>query len=105
MNGGNLMAREGIILNKKLLTDKVADEFELTKKLSGEILDFMLEEATDALREGGTVVMSGFGKFEVRHRPERPGINPATKERITIKASNTPAFKAAKGLRDAVNED
>lgn len=92
------------ILNKKLLTDRIAEEFEKTKKESGEIVNFVLDEFTAMLAEGGTVEMSGFGKFEVRHRPERPGINPATKERITIKASNTPAFRAAKALREAVNE-
>ncbi len=92
------------ILNKKLLTDRIAEEFDKTKKESGEIVNFVLDEFTEMLKEGGTVEMSGFGKFEVRHRPERPGINPATKERITIKASNTPAFRAAKALKDAVNE-
>ncbi len=92
------------ILNKKLLTDKIAEEFDKTKKESGEIVNFVLEEFTAMLAKGGTVEMSGFEKFEVRHRPERPGINPATKERITIKASNTPAFRAAKALREAVNE-
>ncbi len=92
------------ILNKKLLTDRIAEEFDKTKKESGEIVNFVLDEFTEMLAEGGTVEMSGFGKFEVRHRPERPGINPATKERITIKASNTPAFRAAKALKDAVNE-
>lgn len=92
------------ILNKKLLTDRIAEEFDKTKKESGEIVNFVLDEFTEMLKEGGTVEMSGFGKFEVRHRPERPGINPATKERITIKASNTPVFRAAKALKDAVNE-
>lgn len=92
------------ILNKKRLSDKIAEEFDKTKKESAEIVNFVLEEMTQALADGGTVELSAFGKFEVRHRPERPGINPATKERITIKASNTPAFRAAKALKDAVNE-
>ncbi len=92
------------ILNKKLLSDKISDEFDKTKKESAEIVNFILDEITNTLAKGGTVELSAFGKFEVRHRPERPGINPATKERITIKASNTPAFRAAKALKDAVNE-
>lgn len=92
------------ILNKKLLSDKISDEFDKTKKESAEIVNFILDEITNTLAKGGTVELSAFGKFEVRHRPERPGINPATKERITIKASNTPAFRAAKALREAVNE-
>ncbi len=92
------------VLNKKALVDSIAEEFDSTKKEATEIVNFVLDSFTATLAKGGTVELSGFGKFEVRHRPERPGINPATKERITIKASNTPAFRAAKALRDAVNE-
>lgn len=92
------------VLNKKALADNLAEEFNSTKKEATEIVNYVLEAFTETLAAGGTVELSGFGKFEVRHRPERPGINPATKERITIKASNTPAFRAAKALKDAVNE-
>lgn len=92
------------VLNKKTLADNIAEEFNSTKKEANEIVNYVLDAFTETLAAGGTVELSGFGKFEVRHRPERPGINPATKERITIKASNTPAFRAAKALKDAVNE-
>ena len=50
----------------------------------------------------GKVDISGFGKFEVKTRAERVGINPATKEKITVPASKTPGFKASKSLKDAV---
>ena len=93
-----------MILNKKALSDKIAEDFDKTKVEASEIVDFIIDEATAMLAKGGTVELFGFGKFLVRHRPERPGINPATKERITIKASNAPAFKASKRLRDAVNQ-
>lgn len=92
------------VLNKKALADNIAEEFDKTKKESADIVNYIIDAVTATLAEGGTVELSGFGKFEVRHRPERPGINPATKERITIKASNTPAFRAAKALKDAVNQ-
>ncbi|NLY63220.1 MAG: HU family DNA-binding protein [Erysipelothrix sp.] len=92
------------VLNKKALSENIAEEFDFTKKVGTEIVNYVLETFTEVLAKGGTVELSGFGKFEVRHRPERPGINPATKERIVIKASNSPAFKAAKGLKDAVNQ-
>lgn len=92
------------VLNKKVLSENVAEQFELTKKSGTEIVNYILESITENLANGGTVELSGFGKFEVRHRPERPGINPATKERIVIKASNSAAFKPAKALKDAVNK-
>lgn len=35
--------------------------------------------------------------------PAREGINPATKEKITIAAANVPKFKAGKALKEALN--
>ena len=54
------------------------------------------------LVNGNKVDISGFGKFEVKTRAERTGINPATKETIQIPASKAPGFKAAKALKEAV---
>ncbi len=90
------------LLNKKLLTETVASKFNFTKKAAGEIVDTIFDEIQSTLAEGGKVDISGFGKFEVKVRPERMGINPATKERITVPASKAPAFKAAKALKEAV---
>ncbi|NNE04824.1 MAG: HU family DNA-binding protein, partial [Xanthomonadales bacterium] len=55
------------------------------------------------LQQGNTVSLVGFGTFTVRHRAARSGRNPRTGETIQIKASNNPAFKAGKALKDAVN--
>lgn len=93
------------ILNKKELTDRIAEEYNMQKNESEELIEFILDKITETLRQDGEVSLFGFGKFTVRHRRERPGINPATKERITIKASNAVAFRSAKALKDAVNED
>ena len=46
--------------------------------------------------------ISGFGKFEVKSRPARTGVNPKTREKIQIPESKSPSFKAAKALKDAV---
>jgi len=48
------------------------------------------------------VTIAGFGTFKVTHRGAREGINPQTKERITIQAVNTPKFTAGKRLKEAV---
>jgi DNA-binding protein HU-beta len=45
----------------------------------------------------------GFGSFAVKDRAERTGLNPQTGGEITIAAAKIPAFKAGKGLNDAVN--
>ncbi len=89
--------------NKKVLIDVIVEETGMTKKAAGDTLDLVFNTIANALKDGHKVDISGFGKFEVKHRPERKGINPATKESITIKASNAPAFKASKTLKDFVN--
>ena len=52
--------------------------------------------------EGETTTISGFGTFEVRERAERQGINPRTREPITIAASRSIVFKPGKSLKDTL---
>ena len=90
------------VVNKKALTELLADNQNITKKNAAEIVDFVFDTIKSELSQGNTVDLSGFGKFEVKTRGERTGVNPKTKERIVVKASKSPAFKASKTLKDAV---
>lgn len=90
-------------LNKKALADKLAEKLDITKKEAGLFIDSFIEEVVDALKDGAKVDLSGFGKFEVKERAAREGINPQTKEKILVKASKKASFKPAKALKDAVN--
>jgi len=89
-------------LNKKALVERIAGATNKTKKETNEFFETVFSEITDALKEGNRVDISGFGKFEVKDRKERKGINPVTKESIIIPATKTPAFKASKSLKEAV---
>ncbi len=89
-------------MNKKSLAEAIVTKLGMTKKDAAVAVDTVFEEISSTLAEGGKVDISGFGKFEVTERAERVGINPATKEKITIPASKSPKFKAAKALKDAV---
>ena len=55
-----------------------------------------------AMTEGEKITISGFGTFEVRERAERQGINPRTREPITIAASRSIVFKPGKSLKDTL---
>ena len=57
-----------------------------------------------SLKNDEKVQLVGFGSFETKHRAERTGRNPKTKESITIAASKVPTFKAGKAFKDAVAE-
>lgn len=89
-------------LNKKSLIDVVATKLDVTKKDATVAVETVFETITASLVEGNKVDISGFGKFEVKTRAARTGINPATKETIEIPETKAPAFKAAKALKEAV---
>jgi len=86
---------------KKDLVDKIAS-VGLTKKQAAAALDATLEAIADSLKSGEPVLLTGFGKFEVRTRAARTGINPKTLAKIKLPATKVPAFKAGKALRAAV---
>ncbi len=89
-------------LNKKALIEKVAEKNELTKKAAGEVIDTIIDEMVEALKSGDKVDLPGFGKFSVKTRSARTGINPLTKAKIEIPETKVPGFKAAKALKEAV---
>lgn len=67
------------------------------------VLSTIVEQITQSLERGQQVSIVGFGTFSLKHRGARTGRNPKTGETVKISASNVPAFKAGKALKDAVN--
>ena len=96
------MSKAILVKSKKDIVERVAENCGLTKKAAETVVAEVFDEIIDTLRDGGEISISGFGKFEVKERAAREGINPATKEKISIEASRTPGIKAAKALTDAV---
>ncbi len=90
-------------MNKSDLVDAIAADSGLSKADAGRALDGFTSAVTAALKGGDSVSLVGFGTFAVKRRDARAGRNPRTGETIQIKASNNPAFKAGKALKDAVN--
>lgn len=90
-------------MTKSELSAQVAAQASLTRASADAAVNAVFSAITDALANGETVTLTGFGTFTVRSREAREGRNPRTGESITIAASRVPAFKAGKVLRDAVN--
>ena len=90
-------------MNKTELVAAIAEKTRLSKADADKAVKAFIEVVGDELADGGKVQLAGFGTFEIAERPERQGINPRTKETITIAASKAPKFKAMKGLKDKVN--
>ena len=89
-------------INKEMLVEMVANKIGQTKKEMEVVVDAVVDVITDALHQDRKVTIAGFGTFKVTHRGAREGINPQTKQRITIQAVNTPKFTAGKRLKEAV---
>jgi len=90
-------------MNKAELIEAMADAADISKAAAGRALDGMVDAITNAMKDGDTLSLVGFGTFSVKERAARDGRNPQTGETIKIKASKIPSFKAGKALKDAVN--
>ena len=90
-------------MNKAELVEAVAAAANLSKADAGRAVDAVVSGIASSLQGGEQVSIVGFGTFSVKRRAARSGRNPRTGEAIQIQASNVPALKAGKALRDAVN--
>jgi len=91
-------------MTKQDLIERVASQVGLTKADAGRALEAVLGAIESTLARGEKVTVTGFGTFEVRQRAARMGRNPQTGAPIHIPATKTPAFRAGKGLKDAVRQ-
>ncbi len=81
-------------MNKTDLVEKIAAGADISKVEAKKALEATLDAIKAALIEGDKVALVGFGTFSVTERPAHEGINPATKEKITIAAKKIAKFKA-----------
>ena len=89
-------------MNKSDLIAAVAESADISKAAASRAVEATLDSISGALKEGSDVTLIGFGTFTVRKRAARNGRDPRTGKTIKIKASKVPAFRAGKGLKDAV---
>ncbi len=91
-------------MSKGDLITAIANRAGLTKKAAGDALEAFIDTVTGELTNGEQVTITGFGTFKVSHRAARTGVNPQNpSQKIQIKASKVPTFKAGKNLKDSVN--
>lgn len=89
-------------MNKAELIATMAETSSVSKKDTEQVLNAFIATVQKTLKQDGKVQIPGFGSFEVRERAARSGRNPLTGEAIEIAAAKAPAFKAGKGLKDAI---
>lgn len=90
-------------MNKKGLVEAVMKTAEIDTKAAAErAVEAVFDSIVKTLGHGEEVAIAGFGTFRVAKRAAREGRNPKTGEKIQIKASIKPKFRAGKLLKEAV---
>jgi DNA-binding protein HU-beta len=104
MKGNQTMAQAKTteVVGKQELVKRVAEATNVTQKQAGEIFDATLTAIKEALQAGDEVRLIGFGTFAVRESAERSGVNPRTREPMTIPAKERVRFSPGKELSEAV---
>ena len=92
-------------LTKAELAELLFEKVGLNKREAKDMVDTFFEEIRHALQRGDSVKLSGFGNFQLRDKPQRPGRNPKTGEAIPITARRVVTFHASQKLKAVVEGD
>ena len=87
------------------LADLLFEKVGLNKREAKDMVESFYEEVRIALQNGDGVKLSGFGNFQLRDKPERPGRNPKTGEEIPITARRVVTFHASQKLKALVEKN
>lgn len=91
-------------LTKPMLIRRLAEQTGLTQREVAALVEAQLELIQATVAKGGEVMLSGFGSFELHSRKARRGINPNTGEKLNVKATKTPHFKAGVHFKQRVRQ-
>lgn len=97
-----LKEKELPTLTKAELAEMLFEQVGLNKREAKDMVETFFDEIRDCLRRGEAVKLSGFGNFQLRDKPQRPGRNPRTGEAIPIAARRVVTFHSSQKLRALV---
>ncbi|MGV9313170.1 HU family DNA-binding protein [Streptomyces sp. NPDC003691] len=89
-------------MNKAQLVEAIADKLG-GRQQAADAVDAVLDAIVRAVVGGDRVSVTGFGSFEKVERPARYARNPQTGERVRVKKTSVPRFRAGQGFKDLVS--
>ena len=98
----NAIQGSRMTLTKAELADLLFEKVGLNKREAKDMVEAFFEEIASTLEKGDGVKLSGFGNFDLREKPQRPGRNPKTGEEALIKARRVVTFHASAKVKAAV---
>ena len=93
---------DALTLTKAELAEMLFERVGLNKREAKDMVETFFDEIRGALERGESVKLSGFGNFQLRDKPQRPGRNPKTGEEIPISARRVVTFHASQKLKTLI---
>ncbi|MEN8134983.1 MAG: integration host factor subunit alpha [Thermodesulfobacteriota bacterium] len=90
-------------ITKADLVQNVYQKHDLTKAQAAEAVESFLQIAKGCLVAGDDLLISGFGKFNVKKKKSRRGRNPQTGKELVLEARQVVTFKPSGILRERIN--
>ncbi len=90
-------------MKKADLLAKISEDAGLTKVQAEAAVKSFVDAIEATLKADEKFSLLGLGTFTKNHRPAREGRNPATGQKMQIKAKNVVKFKPGKALSESVN--
>jgi integration host factor subunit alpha len=97
------MRRQSVTINKAHLVERISVNCGYSKKRSSELLESLMETIKATLESGENVLISGFGKFNVKYKAARKGRNPQTGRVLILEERRNLTFGCSEKLRDKLN--
>ncbi len=90
-------------MNKSGLIEVLAEQVDITKKQSEQIVNIVFDSMKNALIQGDRIEIRGYGSFVVKHYEAYTGRNPKTGDKVYVPPKKLPFFKVGKELRERVD--
>ena len=90
-------------LTKNQIVQNIIKETGITKRKAVDTVEHLLEIVKSSLASGEEVLVSGFGKFNVKSKYQRKGRNPSSGEDLMLDARRVVTFRCSGKLRDKIN--
>ena len=91
-------------LTKETIINSIYNQVGLSKSQSRIVVERLLEIIKETLKNGENILISGFGKFEIKEKSARRGRNPQTTEDLQLRARRVVVFKTSGVLRNGINK-
>lgn len=89
-------------MNKSDFIARVAEHQNISKAKAKEIVDNVINEIADVIKERDSVYFTELGTFGVKFKEAHESRNPATQETITVEAKYVPDFKFGTQIKNAL---